>query len=223
MVMRNWRLGLAACAVFVAGALVLSDTAKAAVVWTTRPADARVGKAESADIQIWLESTGRTAAAYATDHNGSDVALVDGPGDATPGSVAAGTLYRSYMVHYDPVLSGLQTNSGSVTFATRIIGIMFTPPPAGTNNLGNSDALGGGTLFPPASNNNRGLELGTSANSDRFSISGGGKTLTLINLGVNGNLDQMRVLTATPEPMSLALWSVTGLVGAVVARRRLKK
>jgi len=137
----------------------------------------------------------------------------------TGGSIAAGTVFDSFFMHFDAV-SGTQQYIGSVTFNTAILGVIVTDA-----SLNNTDTLLGaaGTTYPH-NLTFRGLELG-GFQGDAFSISPDKKTISF-NFFDSTATDEVRVLTAVPkivgsvpEPGTWAL-AVTALIGLALLRRR---
>lgn len=137
----------------------------------------------------------------------------------TGGSIAAGTVFDSFFLHFDAV-TGTRNYIGSVTFSTAILGVIVTDA-----SLNNTDSTLGaaGTTYP----HNlvfRGLELGGNQ-GDAFSISSNMKTISF-NFWDSTATDEVRVLTAVPsrvnsvpEPGTWAL-AVTALIGLALLRRR---
>ena len=182
-----------------------------AVVQTAQPADARVGKLESdTTISAWYESKGVLGSAVAVDATAAGTYTTFG--GLTPGVVGAGTAVRSYMVHSDTVGSHHIEFKGSITFSGEILGVIVT-----NGNLVASDFL---TTTKHSNHPARGYEL-TGA-SDKFRIEISGKTVTITRLDTSTIQDELRVITAVPEPGTIAIWSVVGLTaaGAYWRRRR---
>ena len=128
--------------------------------------------------------------------------------------LGAGTRVDSYFVHYD-VASGNQTNSGSVTFDTDILGVLVyaTTIDASDGTLGAP-----GTVYVPGGTDpNRGMDFGP----DAFTLSADLRTLAF-SLRENSNrLDQVRIVVASaaPEPDTVLLFGA-GLIGLGLLRRR---
>ncbi len=179
----------------------------------TPPASVKAGAYQSdAGARVFLESTGKLSQSISVDTQ--TTGLYDRPAQLTGGSLAKGTEYQSYFINSDPI-NPPKIFVGSVTFNTNIIGVEVL-----SASLSATDSITGnpGTYYNPL-DKNRGLELNPSA--DFFSISSNMRTLTF-NLHTYTDVDQIRILTATPEPGTLALGAIGGLVLAAygVARRR---
>ncbi len=141
----------------------------------------------------------------------------------TPGVVAAGTRVDSYLLHFDPIGTPSQplALSGSVTFSLPVLGIEVL-----TTSLNSTDTvLGIPGAFYPIGEVNRGLELSVGLvgieTFDGITLSLDRKTVSVI-LSTQLSLDQVRVITAVPEPSSLTQFGIgaVGLAGGVFLRRR---
>jgi hypothetical protein len=126
--------------------------------------------------------------------------------------IAAGTVVDSYFIHADNISSqGLRRYDGSVTFDVEILGVILTNLTA-NKLLSISDGVLGhpGTLYPPATDAARDLELGLGLDSDQLILSADRKTLTF-HLATEQSADQLRIVTApssveaVPEPASFTL------------------
>ncbi len=130
------------------------------------------------------------------------------------GTILAGTLVNSYLVHYDQVGGGSATQSGSLTFDSAILGVIHS-----LSNLGNSDSeLGLLTAAGYSAHIFRGLELTT---ADSFSLTGA--TGISFSTTTNSHVDEMRIITAaSPVPVPAAVWlfgsALLGLTG--MSRRK---
>ncbi len=120
------------------------------------------------------------------------------------GSITAGTKVDSYIVHLDRANTDVATKSGSITFDTDILGLIFNRA-----KLNNSDSeLGPSTLYAGTSNA-RGIE-----GSDTITWLGTGKFLSFDLKTLNAGIDELRVITASPVPVPAAVWLLgSGLVG----------
>jgi hypothetical protein len=128
-------------------------------------------------------------------------------GSATPGVLSG--VYDSHFIHFEGI-PGIVNATGSVTFSSTIVGVIFTP-----TNLDNSDVPCGslGTVYP-TTYPFRGLN---STPQSAFSINGNTLTFSLWAIQPTSQIDQIRVLTIAPTPGALAL---VGLGGLLAARRR---
>lgn len=179
-------------------------TTSGAAVEIAQPADARTSKLESNEVvNVWLETPEPITGTVAVDHDGSPASF---PPDApVPGTVSGP--YCSYLIHFDSVGSDTVTLSGAVTFARKIIGVIYKGA-----TLAASNWIGSPTLFDGG---NGAVEVG----QDSFSIAG---TTVSFTLKTNGGKDEIRVLTVVPEPGTLGMFAVVGLtaLGAWRIRRR---
>ncbi len=136
------------------------------------------------------------------------------------GTVPTGLAVNSYLVHDQPATvppgSTYRVLSGSLTFSTdeRVVGIIL-----GSKQLDNTDALlGSGTTLYDISDPNRGID---SKNGDIVTLSADLRTVTVHFDTSVGHIDEIRILTATPEPAALILLG-TGLAGLVLIRKRMR-
>lgn len=180
-------------------------TTSGAATEIAKPADARTGKLESNEsIHVWLETPEPVTGAVRVDHDGS---AANFPSDTPIADVVSGP-YCSYLIHFDSVGNSNVSLSGAVTFARKIIGVIFTG-----SNLQASNHLGSPTLFDGA---NGKVEIG----QDSISISG--NTLSF-SLRTTGGKDEIRVLTAVPEPGTMGVFAVVGLTTLGVRRLRRRR
>lgn len=128
------------------------------------------------------------------------------------GLISAGTLISSQYVVYDPL--NLETVIGSLSFATPVLGIIFTNPSLNASNYLGLQAVD--YLNP--------VEAGLENGSDIVSFTG---NTVNFSLRARSPGDSFRVITegipeaVVPEPESWALLIAGfGLVGATMRRRR---
>lgn len=162
------------------------------------------------------------------DHNGSVVVAspVESANVLNPtlvaGLIPAGTVVDSYLLHYDPQnLPGSPVYDSSILFSNKIIGVqLFTSSftalqkPAGTPYVGKLEAgdaavaaMGGPAVaYYPAGLSYRGQE------EDAMQITNGGFGIELAGLAFSGEIDQVRIFVAVPEPNSVLL-ALMGLLG----------
>jgi hypothetical protein len=147
-----------------------------------------------------------------------------------PGVIPAGTPYESYIFHFDPLSNGggypsSGTVPAQITFSNQILGLQLfgigTGSASATGHLGDGDAISpyGANYYPgptsgtPAGTDNsptRGLESG-----DSIGIYSGRTVLQLAGVSFGGQIDQVRVFVAVPEPTSLAMafMAIVGIMG----------
>ncbi len=141
----------------------------------------------------------------------------------SPGVIPAGTVVNSYLLRAAP-----ETNAdgftgrdfqGQISFSPgeHIVGIII-----GYTNIANTDGMLGapGTMYPPGTYQNGGLEPGTSG--DEIFLSGNYSSVYL-NLHVAaGNMDMVRILTTTtPEPAEFILLG-SGLAVLAFCKRKFR-
>jgi len=200
-----------------------SSCVSAGIITTT--GSLRIGSAPASTNQGAWESNKRTRlfqeqSAIALDQ---DVNVdMTGPGvyaspeDCILGSVSAGTVVDSFLLHQDP--KGRRHSimlHGSITFDQDILGVIVS-----RDNLNASDSMFGvtGTLYPTGTEMLRGLDFPRA--HDKITISDDRRTLSY-DLQTQVALDHVRILTAVsavPGPGSLALLGIAGLTA--VRRRR---
>lgn len=195
------------------------------------PADATRGSLQPTDggmdlYATWFESAGNIpVGGLDVDHDGrlgsfsgdqfQDAAFVS---DLAT-TLAAGTPYRSYIIHFDPIKNYTVPSGPVATFAFdhRIIGMSLFGPSLDAGDLAGLGAAG--TLYPTGLVK-RGLDEAN--NKDQFTVSAFGNVLT-VDLTANGSgFDQLRVFTTAPELGALTIWLAIGIVilAAVLWRRR---
>jgi hypothetical protein len=154
-----------------------------------------------------------------------------------PGIIPAGTQFQSYFFHFDPgAAGGGYPSAGAlpaeIDFSNKILGIQLFGVGAGsptlTGRLGDGDAISpfgvnyypGPTSGSPAGSANsptRGLDSG-----DSIGIYSGGTIIQFGGVSFGGQIDQIRIFVAVPEPASLgmAFMAILGIMG--LGRARLK-
>ena len=154
------------------------------------------------------------------------------------GTISSGTTVNSYFIHSDPIGDSSSSVdvvnfSGTVTFDTEIIGLIWTgatcadPCPSSPEYLDASDFLGAAGSIYPTGGMGRGYEMddyyAVKLTQDFISLSADLKTLS-IDLSASTPLrsDQLRIITATVVPIPAAFWLFgSGLLGLLgVARRK---
>jgi hypothetical protein len=141
----------------------------------------------------------------------------------------AGTNVFSYMYHSKGGSDELRTLT--LTFDYPVVGIILSN--SHINNglprarrLDDTDAVLGAptvTAYPRVGQLDRGLDAPNNVNpprNDWVSYSADGRTVTINNYLANAvNYDEVRILTLTPEPGTVALFVITGL-GLIAGIRR---
>ncbi|MCP3914303.1 MAG: hypothetical protein GY711_01970, partial [bacterium] len=113
-----------------------------------------------------------------------------------PSTLAAGTVVNSHLLHFDTVQANQVTLTGSVTFDSRITGVILL-----NSTLDASDPeLAVGTTTYPTGLTGRELEIDDP--TDFFMVSPDGKTLS-ISSRVRSWMDEVRILTEVPDPIAL--------------------
>lgn len=127
-------------------------------------------------------------------------------------STFAGGLFDSHMIHFD-ASSGVAMVSGSVTFNSNIIAVIFDEALLSASD--STFGAGGTTYF---NNANRSYSANTMSPGTWLNISGNTISFDLWAMQPGNYIAEVRVLThPVPTPGSLALM---GLGGLAVARRR---
>ncbi len=137
--------------------------------------------------------------------------------------IKAGTVVDSSLLYYSPQ-GDQKVKDVTFTFSSQILGVIvdsdrfFTKSdPVNSDYFRATDFLGNpDTVYPTSHFNNRGLELGS---PDSILVNIVGNTVELTILGASNPGDQVRVITAAPEPTTLVM-ALTGLVSAAIAARR---
>ena len=131
----------------------------------------------------------------------------------SPATLPAGTLADIFFFHSDPVGNGPATYVGTATFSTPILGVITTAAllSATDASLGNP-----GTTYPT------GLAGRGPEGTDTVTLSADRRTLSL-NFTTSTAVNEVRVLTAVPEPSSLVLGAIgAGALLAFGRPRRLR-
>ncbi len=197
-------------------------------------------------IHVWFERTVRINQPMQLDEVTSDFGTRSDPKifnrvDAlTPGTISAGTRLDSYYLLFDSSVrrTRLQDTSGSmsITFDTEILGIalnnsgIFVPSvglresdDASGDANGTNQAFQGPGILTYGDFAQRGFELGTRTNEDRFSISADRRTITILNVYADRDSDAIRIFVAgTPEPATLSLFGAgaVGMFWLLLRKRR---
>ena len=131
----------------------------------------------------------------------TDPGTYDGSGPLTPGTIPAGTVVDSHLLHADPIGSPDPqtpvTFQGGVTFTGEILGVIVVDTPAAPH-LMDSDILGATGTAYPTDPGGRGLELADQGGGDSIVVA---DAHTLSVTLVMHRYDEIRVITrAVPPP-----------------------
>ena len=130
--------------------------------------------------------------------------------NSTPANkVPAGRVVDSHLIHSDPPAGGTVRRTGSVSFATDIVGVISS-----TDRLGSTDASLGapGTTYA-GKNKFRGLEADSASGPDTFTISADRRSVS-IDLRTTSVIDDIRVLTKHVDSLSAAIFDTPDPVTA---------
>ncbi len=208
-------LALAASSV---SASIISTSGQTSLI--ARPADAQLGSLTDNSVAfVWNEAQGIAIGSALT----IDAAA---PGQYTSalsfsvGSIPAGSVLSSHLVHFDTVGGAAHTVDGSITLDGIIVGVIAWNRPGAVHLDASDAAFGLGTLFSVGVNRRGVFDVGdgTAGDEDFFSISPDRQTLSF-HLEVSSPFDQVRVLTMVPAPSAVALLGMVGLLGL---RRRVR-
>jgi hypothetical protein len=167
---------------------------------------------------------GTLTAPLPVDHDGSNIVS---PGPAVNANsvvnsafVAAllpqGTRYNSYLFHFDPLPNSVPFYISTINFTNRVIGVQLfsngyltlqkplNTPYTGTLEAG--DAAVGGSVVYPTGVSYRGLD------EDEFALVISNNQVSLVGIALGGQIDQVRILTAVPEPTAIFVWVTISLV-----------
>lgn len=188
-----------------------------ASVLVASPANATLNQyTHASQIRVWDELQGVTLSSGVI-ADAAAPGTYDQPTDLVVVNLAAGTMVDSHFIHFDLPSGTTNSANGSVTFAGRIIGVMALGDGGSFFRLDDSDFLSSGTLYDNGLAD-RGLEMISSGQSDRFTISPDGKSIQ-VHFEASEPGDRIRVLTEAnvPEPGTMAA------VGAALAAYRIRR
>jgi len=122
-------------------------------------------------------------------------------GPATSGTIPAGTIVTSYLVHYDPLVTypaqAVEVTGCSITFDTPILGLIFRSGRLGPDTLGDSDGIVGSSLTywtADTLSNVRGFDLWDGYDQDPITLSADRLTVSFDTKA--NTIDEMRILVA---------------------------
>ncbi|GMV71862.1 MAG: hypothetical protein AMXMBFR77_17000 [Phycisphaerales bacterium] len=182
-----------------------------AAVIAEPPANIALNQWESdTEIRGFFERQTTLLADLELDH--VNTGLVDHESLLVPGFVSAGTAVQSYLFHADSVDGFDALLSGYVVFDAPILGVLIK-----TASMNGTDDFLGRPGVTYGNSPGRRLEL-PPGSLDTFEISAD-RTRLDFTLKFGAAYDEIRIITAVPEPGSLALLSLMGLTGARRRRR----
>ena len=171
-----------------------------------RPTNLSLGEFESSNLMVIHERGDILDDPLSVDAIISGATVLNDPNDATPGQLAAGTNFSSFLIQIDPIGSNggtMESVVGSIDFEGEILAILFD-----SMSLVSADAIVG-SIGDYGDAADRGLMLGTEGFLD---VSSNQKTLSF-SLTVPGDeMLQFRVLT---QLISEADFNADGVVDSV--------
>lgn len=142
--------------------------------------------------------------------------LYDSEDDLTPGFLAAGTLVRSHMIHFDTTSPDVDGDYvGTVEFDAPILGVIVT-----WQLLDASDGSVGSLTTLYFNGQGRGLEDFDTQTADEWVRWEGSSLILSASGGVMPVMDEIRVLTDVPAPGAMALLASAGGLFLLPRRRR---
>lgn len=189
-----------------------------AVVVTVPPSNVSSNQWESnTQIRAFAEEQNLTL----TQNVATDISVAGASPSATsenlsPSTIAAGTTIDSVMLHFDKVGSNSTVvgATGSITFAEPILGLLVL---SDSENATNSILGLPGVTYSTGGDHGLGLNPGGGGNSDSVTLSDDLRTVT-VDLNTNYYADDLRIVTAVPEPATLTMAAT--LAYLVQKRRR---
>lgn len=206
------RLGVVVAVIAMLAPLASADIIEVggAAVLAEPPSNIALNQWESdTEIRGFFERQTVLFSDLALDH--VNTGLVDHESLLVPGLVSAGTAVQSYLFHADSVAGFDALLSGYVVFDTPILGVLIQ-----TASMNGTDDFLGRPGVTYGNSPGRRLEL-PPGSLDTFEISGD-RTRLDFTLKFAAAYDELRIITAVPEPGSLALLSLVGFAG--LRRRR---
>jgi hypothetical protein len=155
-------------------------------------------------VRVFLE---REFTAATVPINASEPGIYNAYADFDDQLVPVSGKVRSYFLHFDPVGTDLSQLKGTITFNQPIVGVIGR-----SLTLEETDASFGapGTLYP-TDRFNREPEYWDRGTYDFFEIGSDWRTLSF-RWEVTTDIDQLRVVTAVPEPGVAAMAGCAGLL-----------
>ena len=207
-------LGLIALAVGAILGQSFPMSAQAALIIISAPPSVLPGAIQSqVNASIFYESTKTLLAPLPVDIIAPGTYNLADPDN--PGAIAAGTKVNSYFLHHESVANQLSTVIVAGSFPNPILGVIINDA-----YLDASDPILGnpGTLYPTGLDY-RGLELPYASLADVLFWSGN-QVFISVKSTTADVLDQVRIITAVPEPSTFVLAGIGGLGLLLCGARR---
>lgn len=211
------RFVLIATLFFMLSAVGLANQVSAGLIIISAPPSVLPGAIQSqVDATIFYESTTTLAAPLPVDIIAPGTYNLNDPDN--PGSIPARTTVNSYLLHHESVANQLSTVIVAGTFPQPILGVII-----GDAKLDNSDPiLGNPNTQYPTGLAYRGLELPYEALADVVFWSGN-QVFISVKSTTADVLDQVRIITAVPEPSTICLTVVAAPALLLAWRKRRAK
>ncbi len=163
---------------------------------------------------LFQESVQTLAASLPVDISTSG--LYNNSSPSAAGSIASGTTVASYMIHHESVGAAFSAVFVTYVFPYPILGIITTRRRTRCDGLAARQRRG--TLYPTGLVN-RGLELPFSITPDSVFWAGNQVSISVLS-NTALVLDQLRVITAVPEPSTLSLAAGAAIGASLLLRYR---
>jgi hypothetical protein len=191
-----------------------SNFATAALIVIPAPPSVQPGAIQSqTDAVLFLESVSTLASPLAVDIAAPGLYTNTAPN--APGVIPASTQVASYMIHHESIANAFSSVLVSYTFPQPILGVITTDALLDASDI----ALGNPGTSYPAGLANRGLELPFTITPDAVFWSGN-QVFFQVESNTAAVLDQLRVLTAVPEPSTILLFAAMAICVSATGRRR---
>lgn len=221
--MRSRLYGCAIGATFIIAPSAFADTpiTSGAVQWVaTPPSDVSSNNWESNTyIRAFAEQQNlKLTQSLATDISVAGTSPSGSSENLSPSSIASGTIIDCYMLHFDKNGSNSTVvgATGSITFDEPILGLLVT---ADSQNAANTLLGLPGVTYSTGGDHGADLTPDGGANRDSVTLSSELRTVT-VDLNTNYYADDLRIITAVPEPTSIFL--LGGIVLGCASRRRFR-
>jgi hypothetical protein len=199
----------------VIGTFLCVGSARAALVIIAAPPSVQLGALQSQTAAyLFQESTVTLGAALSVDIATPGLYNIGSPDNV--GAIPAGTNVHSYMLHHESVDNKLSTVTVAGSFPNPILGIIVSDAflDASDPILGNNP----GTSYPTGLEY-RGLEIPYLLLSDVVFWSGN-QVFISVKTTTAAVLDQIRIITAVPEPSTICLALAAAPLALLLRKRR---